>query len=227
MYMDASEIPPSNLKNFVTVGEAARITSLHPQTLRRFADEGSVRCYKTPGGVRKFDRQSLEKYCNPIPITLTETPKRPIEQQNFIYARVSDKTQLDELSRQTEYLRKFRPEYASYISIRDVATGTNFHRKGLETILDACIQGTLGEVVITHRDRLGRFGFELLRLFLEKSGGKITVLEDEHGKSSEHELATDLLTIINIYSGRRVGKRLNQVTNDSNLSNHGTEDSTE
>ena len=61
--------------------------------------------------------------------------------------------------------------------------------------------------MVTHKDRLCRFGFELIRLFVEKSGGKITVLDDERNKSSEQELSEDLLSIIHIYSCRQMGKR--------------------
>jgi predicted site-specific integrase-resolvase len=58
---------------------------------------------------------------------------------------------MDDLLRQTEYLQQRRPEYASYVSITDVASGINFKRKGLQTILDACLQGTIGELVLRLR----------------------------------------------------------------------------
>ena len=78
---------------------------------------------------------------------------------------------------------------------------------GLATILDACVQNSIGEVVVAHRDRLCRFGFDLVKQIIEKSGGSITVIDDEKNKSSEQELAEDLLSIINIYSCRQMGKR--------------------
>jgi predicted site-specific integrase-resolvase len=114
---------------------------------------------------------------------------------------------MDDLERQVDFIRTRRTEYNTYTTLSDVASGINFKRKGLETILDSCIQGTIGELVIAHRDRLCRFGFELIRLFVEKSGGKITVLDDERNKSSEQELSEDLLSIIHIYSCRQMGKR--------------------
>ena len=129
------------------------------------------------------------------------------KKQNFIYTRVSSKKQVDDLSRQLEYIKNKRPEYASYISLSDVASGINFTRKGLSTLLDASLQGTLGEVVIAHRDRLCRFGFDLIKLIIEKKGGKNTVLDDEKNKSTEQELSEDLLSIVHIYSCRQMGKR--------------------
>ena len=127
--------------------------------------------------------------------------------QNYIYTRVSSKKQSNDLYRQIEFIRNKRPEYSSYISISDIASGINFKRKGLATILDASLQGTVGEIIIAHRDRLCRFGFDLIKLIIEKQGGKITVLDDEQNKSSEQELSEDLLSIIHIYSCRQMGKR--------------------
>jgi predicted site-specific integrase-resolvase len=191
-------------KNFISSREAAQLCSLHPHTLRKYADAKQVECYKTPTGQRKYNRESLERFCNPHIVVHQNFENSKI---NYIYSRVSSKKQLDDLARQTQYLQSFRPEYSSYISISDVASGINFKRNGLQTILDACLQRTIGELVIAHRDRLCRFGFELIKTLVEKSGGKITVLDDNGNKSSEQELSEDLLSIVHIYSCKQMGKR--------------------
>jgi predicted site-specific integrase-resolvase len=90
---------------------------------------------------------------------------------------------MDDLSRQLEYIK--RPEYTSYTVITDIASGINFKRKGLSTILDACLQNNIGELVIAHRDRLCRFGFELIEQLVSKAGGTIKVLESDNHKSQE------------------------------------------
>jgi predicted site-specific integrase-resolvase len=142
--------------------------------------------------------------CHGIPIDdqIKEYPKK-----NFLYARVSSKKQMDDLSRQLEYIKSRNSDkYATYESVSDITSGINFNRKGLTTILDACLYGNLGEVVIAHRDRLCRFGFDFIKLIIEKRGGKIVVLDDDKNKSSEQELAEDLLSIIHIYSCRQMGR---------------------
>lgn len=193
-----------NNQRFISTREAVKITGLHPHTIRKFADNNQVLCYKTPSGQRKYNREGLEKFCNPV----SSVPEvQPAQKVNYIYARVSSKKQLDDLARQTEYLQNRRPEYTSYIPLTDVASGINFKRKGLQTLLDACLQRTIGEIVIAHRDRLCRFGFELIQQLVEKSGGKITVLDSDTNKSSEQELAEDLLSIVHIYSCKQLGKR--------------------
>jgi len=189
---------------FIGISHAAAISGLCPQTLRKYADANQIKCYKTLAGVRKFDRQSLEAHCH----NFIAVPKAPSGiRVDYIYTRVSSKKQLDDLARQTEYLRTHRPEYATHVSITDIASGVNFKRKGLQTILDACLQGTIGEIVIAHRDRLCRFGFELIESLVRKSGGKITIVDNQQNKSTEQELAEDLLSIVHIYSCKQMGKR--------------------
>jgi len=191
-------------KEFVTIAEAGLLSGLSHQTLRKFGDSQEIRSYKTPTGHRRFSKQDLEKLCNPHVVSNKE-PKH--QTHNYIYTRVFSKKQLDDLSRQIEYIQTRRPEYNSYTLVSDVASGINFKRKGLQTILDSCLHGIIGEVVIAHRDRLCRFGFDLVKIIIEKSGGTITVLDDEKNKSSEQELAEDLLSIVHIYSCRQMGKR--------------------
>jgi len=189
-------------KTFISVGEAARLAGLDPQTIRKMADNSSIVCYRTPTGQRKINIHSIQALCsNSLPFE----KKSAIQKQNFIYARVSTKKQMDDLSRQLEYLK--RPEYFAYTVIADISSGINFKRKGLSTILDSCLQGTIGEVVIAHRDRLCRFGFELIEQLVSKAGGQITVLDSSDNKTSEQELAEDLLSIIHVFSCRQMEKR--------------------
>ena len=184
---------------FITIFEAARITGLSYQTIRKLGDQQKIQCFKTPqGGHRRFNKQDLERFCGS---SITRLQITEGEKCNFIYTRVSTKKQLDDLSRQIEYIQQ-QTEYASYTVVSDIASGINFKRKGLQTILDSCIQGTIGEVVVAHRDRLSRFGFDLIKLIAEKAGGSITVLDNEQNKSTEQELAEDLLSIVHIYSCR-------------------------
>ena len=186
---------------YITIKEACRLSGLHQNKLRKLGDEQTIKCYKTPGGQRRFDKLDLEKMCNSIPIN-TETTRT-----NFIYTRVSSKKQMDDLSRQITYIQSKRPEFNTYTTLSDIGSGINFKRKGLQTILDSCLQGVIGEVVIAHRDRLSRFGFELIKCFITKAGGSITVLDDDGHKSTEQELAEDLLSIVHIYSCKQMGKR--------------------
>jgi predicted site-specific integrase-resolvase len=189
-------------RQYVTVGEASALTGLDNQTVRKLADKASIVCYRTPSGQRRINLQSIQELCTN---NFHDQQKLQIQKKNFIYARVSTKKQMDDLSRQLEFLK--RPEYSEYTIIKDIASGIDFQRKGLATILEACLQGIIGEVVVAHRDRLCRFGFELIDLVVSKAGGTITVLHKGDDKTCEEELTEDLLAIIHVFSCRQMGKR--------------------
>ena len=207
---------------YVSIREASSITGICQQVLRKMADQETVRSYRTPSGKRKFNKLDLEKMCLNIPSDVKITYS---EKENFLYSRVSSKKQLDDLSRQSDFLKS---KYPTYRIIKDIGSGINFKRKGLETILDSCIKGNIGEIVVTHRDRLSRFAFDLINLFVTKAGGKITVIDDDKNKTTEQELAEDLLSIVHIYSCKQMGKRKyssssSQSNESKDLSNNETE----
>lgn len=211
-------------KIFITIGQASTLSGLDVQTLRKMVDASQIHGYKTPTGQRRINRESLQKLCYN---NISNEDQQLVKKQNFLYTRVSTKKQLDDLSRQVKYVS--RPEYSEYIIIQDIGSGINFKRKGLQTILDSCIQRTIGEIVVAHRDRLSRFAFDLIEILVTKAGGKITVLDSEKNQSSENELAEDLLSIIHIFNCRQMEKRsykTKEIKNnkDKNLSNTNTEE---
>lgn len=191
---------------FISIRDAIQITGIGVATLRKMADQKKIRCYKTFSGQRKFHKDPLVQMCKDL---ISDTPvTEPSTKQNFVYARVSSKKQLDDLQRQITFLQNGKPEYANYITISDVASGINFKRKGLNTILESCLQHTIGNLVIAHRDRLCRFGYELIEQIVNRSGGNIIVLDQtDRVVTSDEELASDLLSIVHIYSCRQMGKR--------------------
>lgn len=189
-------------KKFFTIKEASLYSGLDKQTIRKMVDKSQIDGYKTPSGQRRINRESIQKLCFN---SINDEIKSTCQKQNFLYTRVSTKKQMDDLSRQIEYVK--RPEYSNYTVISDIGSGINFKRKGLQTILDACIQRTIGEIVIAHRDRLCRFSFELIESIVQKAGGSIKVLDCDEHTSKEDELSQDLLSIIHIFNCRQMGKR--------------------
>jgi predicted site-specific integrase-resolvase len=212
-------------RDYFTISQASQFSGFHPQTIRKYVDNNQIKSFKTPSGQRRIHRIGLEEFINlrSSPISYqkpsftisnssnssnSSNPSSQITNRtNFLYARVSSKKQLDDLDKQIKFLQTYRSEYVQYTLISDISSGINFKRKGLQTLLDSCIQGTIGEVVVAHKDRLCRFGFELLQLFITKSGGIVTVIDCQTNKSSEQELAEDLLSIVHIYSCKQMGKR--------------------
>jgi predicted site-specific integrase-resolvase len=207
-------------EKFVSIGKASILTGICQQTLRKLADTQNISCYKTPSGHRRYNVDSIKKMCTTMVSStgncITQQSEIPtVTKRNFIYTRVSSKKQLDDLSRQVSFIQS-TGSYESFHVLRDVGSGINFKRKGIETILDSCLQKTIGTVVVAHRDRLARFGFELIKSIIVKAGGTLHVINDENTKTNEQELSEDLLSIIHIFSCRQMGKRKYKIKTDIN-----------
>ena len=119
------------------------------------------------------------------------------------YCRVSSSKQRDDLDRQIAYMQSL---YPGAEVIKDIGSGLNFKRKGLRSLLDRLLRGDKFILVVTCRDRLARFGFELVQYLVEQNGGQILVL-DKTVHCPQSELARDLLSILHIFSYRIQGLR--------------------
>jgi predicted site-specific integrase-resolvase len=104
----------------------------------------------------------------------------------------------------------FRSQFPNHTIITDIGSGLNFKRKGLQTILDDAIKGNLLEIVVTHKDRLCRFGFEVFERILSTYKGRIVVL-NQRTTSPQEELVNDLLSIITVFSARLYGLRAHSI----------------
>lgn len=133
------------------------------------------------------------------------------------YARVSSRKQKDDLERQIAYLKAKEPNAEV---ITDIASGLNFKRKGLTTLLERCLQGDKLTVVVAHRDRLARFGFELIEWLIERNGGQVVVLSKSAHTSPTDELFQDLLAVLGVFAARMPGLRRyrDEIAQDTTLS---------
>lgn len=192
----------SDKSEFVRPEYACRILKVTPGTLRVWEGEGKIQCVRTKGGHRRYLKSSIYQLC-------TTTPKDTESTRECIcYCRVSTPSQKEDLQRQITY---FKRNYPSHRIIFDAGSGINFKRKGFNSILDLAIRGNIKEVVVTHRDRLCRFGFELFeRIIKEYSNGSIVVLNQTQ-TSPESELTTDLISIITVFSSRLYGLRSHKI----------------
>ena len=185
--------------------KAAAVLGLHPNTLRSYADKGKIPHYRNSAGQRLYDVDSYLQG-NQEPDTVC-------------YCRVSSHKQKDDLQRQVQFMRQRFPD--SEI-VTDVGGGLNLQRKGLVSLLEQLHRGDKLQIVVAHRDRLARFGFELIQWMAEQNGGEILVL-DNTDHSPQHELTEDILAILHTFSCRLHGLRRyrNQIQADKDLSDSG------
>ncbi|MHA2270187.1 MAG: IS607 family transposase [Promethearchaeota archaeon] len=180
--------------------EACRLLKVTTRTLYNWNRDGKIKSIKTKGdrGHHRYLKSSL------IPFI----PENQRVGRKICYCRVSSASQKEDLERQVEY---FRTTYPNHEIVKDIGSGINFKRKGFNSILDSAIKGDISEVVVTHRDRLCRFGFELVnRIICGHSNGKVVVLNQEK-TSPQEELVNDLLSIITVFSSRLYGLRSNSL----------------
>lgn len=175
--------------SYVPLRKAIETLGLHPNTLRKYADRGKIKSIRNEAGQRLFD-------CNSYIKGATRTAV-------ICYCRVSSPKQKDDLLRQEAYLLSLYPEAEV---IKDIGSGINFKRKGLRSLLDRLLRGDQFILVVACRDRLLRFGFELIEYLVQSNGGKIVVLE-QPVHCPESELTADLLSIIHVFSCRMHGLR--------------------
>lgn len=186
---------------FIPLREVCKLISLTPNTIRTWGKKNKIKTFTTPTGQTMYSKQHVLELAG----SHTHTVKASSEKQNIIYCRVSSKNQIEDLARQVEFLKS---KYPTYRIITDCASGLNFKRKGLKTILELAMSKSIGEVVVAYKDRLSRFGFDLINSIISLGGGKTRVINSEEKiSSSEQEMAEDLLSIIHIYNCRQMGKR--------------------
>lgn len=175
---------------YVPLRKAVEKLGLHPNTLRNYADDQRIPSIRTPAGQRLFD---VEAYLR-------------VRQEPVVvcYCRVSSTKQKDDLERQVERMRQGFPEAEI---VQDIGSGLNFRRKGLRSLLERILRGDKLEIVVSHRDRLARFGFELIRFLAHANGGDIVVLDQAVDSGPEAELTADLLSILHHFSCRMHGRR--------------------
>ncbi len=199
------------MSEFVSGKKASEILGVHQRTLYQWDEKKIIETIRTPGGKRMYNVKKYleEKDNNQSNVTKVNNPiineKLQKMKENFIYARVSSLGQKEDLERQKKVLQT---KYPNYTLITDIGSGMNLNRNGLRKIIDKSIEGKVNEVVIVHKDRLCRFGYELVEDLIGKySNGKITILERKEDKEPKEELVEDVLQIMNIFVAKMNGMR--------------------
>ena len=184
----------------VSIGQAAKELGVSKETLRRWEKAGKIEVERTPQGHRRYD---LSKLHGIVP--------RPAlaDRQTLAYARVSSYDQKEDLVWQVALLESYCAANGwTYEVIQDLGSGLNYNKKGLRDLIQRICLGKVGRLVLTHKDRLLRFGSELVFALCEAYNTEVVIInQGEQPLSFEEELSQDVHEIITVFSARLYGIR--------------------
>lgn len=163
------------MSRFVSIGEASKRLGVSISTLRRWEHEGRLVPERTKAGHRRYD---LAKIDDVRPMRSALDALKP--KKTIAYARVSSRDQKADLEKQAQVLEMFCAQNGwQYEVITDLGSGMNYRKKGLTRLLNLLISGEVGRLVITHKDRLLRFGAELVFSVCEMKSVEVVIINQD------------------------------------------------
>jgi len=179
----------------LSISEAAKLKGVSTSTLRRWETEGILIPERTANGHRRYDLNQLLGIKKELSFTIG-------------YARVSSHDQKEDLARQVQVLELFSAQNGWQIEIiSDLGSGLNYSKKGLKRLISLITNNQVERLVLTHKDRLLRFGSELIFSLCEIFGTEVVIINRTEDASFEEDLANDVLEIITVFSARLYGSR--------------------
>jgi predicted site-specific integrase-resolvase len=194
------------IDKYIGKKKAMDILGISALTLLKLEELNKIEVIKTIGGHRKYNVLKYIKENKKESETIVKKDKiKNIEKMNICYVRVSTNGQKTDLEHQKKYMIK---KYPNYEIIEDIGSGINFNRKGLRKIIKLGIEGKINKLIVAYKDRLTRFGFELIEdLIKEYSNGEIIIENEKEDKEPKDELVDDVLQILNVYTAKMNGLR--------------------
>lgn len=170
------------------------------RTLQRWDREGTFKAFRSPTDRRYYTQAQYEAYMG--------TAGKANQRKVIIYTRVSNQGQKDDLKNQIEFLREFANARGLVVDeiITDIGSGLNYKRQRWNDLWQEILDGKVGTVIVAHKDRFIRFGFDWFEKIAGNFGAKFIVVNNE-SLSPEAELVQDLINIVHVFSCRVYGLR--------------------
>lgn len=189
---------------YYSIGEFANRIGKTIQTLRNWDKKNILKpSHVTQGGTRYYSQEQLNHF-------LGLKSEKQINKKIIGYCRVSSHKQKDALERQIENVKTYM--YAKgyqFEIITDIGSGINYNKKGLNQLIDMVTNSEVEKIVVLCKDRLIRFGYELIENLCNKFGTTIEIIDNTE-KTEQQELVEDLVQIVTVFSCRLQGKRANK-----------------
>ena len=187
------------MSKYYSINEFSKILGVSAQTLRNWDKNGKLHPHHTSGnGYRYYSHEQLNQVMNIKP---------NLNRIVIGYCRVSSNKQRDDLERQIENMELYLTSQGKpFEIISDIGSGINYKKKGLKEVITRISQNKVEKVVVLYKDRLLRFGFELVEYIASLYNCDIEIIDNTE-KSEEQELVEDLVQIITVFSCQLQGKR--------------------
>ena len=180
--------------------EAMFYLHVSKSTLHRWDKDGTLVPFRTSGGHRRYFLSALEEFAGK-----REEDKKSSEQIAITYARCStnEQKQHGDIERQSQRVVEYcvKKKYKIEDIIKDCGSGLNDQRRGFIKLCDMVTAGNIDVVVVENKDRLSRFGFNMLQYFFSKFGTRIEVIENK-SKTPEEEITSDMIMLLASFSGK-------------------------
>jgi putative resolvase len=179
----------------LTPQEAASLLGVTVRTLHRWELDGKIKSTRTAGGHRRYEITDL-------------ISNKSSSQLTVGYARVSSHDQKDDLKRQVLVLESYCAKHGwDFEVIQDLGSGMNYKKKGLIRLIKLITSYQVERLILTHKDRLLRFGSDLIFTLCEHFGTEVIIINRSDDSTYEEDLASDVLEIITVFSARLYGSR--------------------
>nr|DAQ68684.1 MAG TPA: hypothetical protein [Caudoviricetes sp.] len=181
----------------LSIGKFAKLVGITPTTLRRMQETGElIPEHISKGGTRYYSTKQLKMFKN-------DTAKQVV----IGYCRVSTSSQKDDLNTQVNNIKSYMiAKGYQFEIITDIGSGINYKKKGLQTLLKRINNRDVSKIVILYKDRLVRFGYEMIEYICQLNNVEIEIIDNtEYIK--EQELTDDLIQIITVFANRLYGQR--------------------
>lgn len=190
------------MSKYYSINEFSKILGVSAQTLRNWDKNGKLPPHHTSSnGYRYYSHEQLSQVMNIKP---------NIDRITIGYCRVSSNKQKDDLERQIGNMKLYLiAQGKPFEIISDIGSGINYKKGGLKDLIKRIIQNKVEKVVVLYKDRLVRFGFELVEYIASLYNCDIEIIDNTE-KSEQQELVEDLVQIITVFSCKLQGKRANK-----------------
>jgi len=199
------------MNNLITRKEVLKRLHIHHNTLRNMILRKNIQV--VPIGNKylyNLDKFLLDNHIEPL--------NNPETKINICYCCVSSSKQSEDLQRQINYMQH---KYPKHQIILEIGSGMNYKRNGLKKIIDLAILGRINELVIAYKDRLLRFGYEIIEYIItEYSNGKIIIINKSEEQTPTEEVVKDIISIMNVFVAKINGLRKYKIPITNEVTGH-------